>query len=61
VSWEGDGDVNFGLFFTAWDRLLGTFHASSQPPAVGDIGLRDDPGYPQGYWAQLALPFARGR
>jgi fatty-acid desaturase/sterol desaturase/sphingolipid hydroxylase (fatty acid hydroxylase superfamily) len=60
VSWKGEGDVNFGLFFTAWDRLLGTFRASSQqPPAAGDIGLQDDPGYPQRYWAQLALPFRK--
>lgn len=58
VSWKDEGDVNFGLFFTMWDRLLGTFRASSQQlPAAGDIGLQDEPCYPQCYWAQLALPF----
>jgi sterol desaturase/sphingolipid hydroxylase (fatty acid hydroxylase superfamily) len=64
ASWKDEGDVNFGLFLTMWDRLLGTFRASSQQlPAAGDIGLQDEPCYPQCYWAQLALPFrtsARG-
>jgi fatty-acid desaturase/sterol desaturase/sphingolipid hydroxylase (fatty acid hydroxylase superfamily) len=61
VSWKGEGDVNFGLFFTAWDRLLGTFRVSSQrAPAAGDIGLQDESCFPQRYWAQLALPFALG-
>ncbi len=37
VNWAGEGDVNFGLFFTVWDRLLGTFqlpHAASRPSAT---------------------------
>jgi sterol desaturase/sphingolipid hydroxylase (fatty acid hydroxylase superfamily) len=62
VNWAGEGDVNFGLFFTFWDRALGTFRASSQrAPAAGDIGLQDQPSYPQRYWDQLTLPFARTR
>ena len=62
VNWAGEGDVNFGLFFTIWDRALGTFRVSSQrPPGPGDIGLQDQPCYPQRYWAQLALPFVRTR
>jgi sterol desaturase/sphingolipid hydroxylase (fatty acid hydroxylase superfamily) len=62
VNWAGEGDVNFGLFFTFWDRALGTFRASSQrAPAAGDIGVQDQPCYPQRYWDQLALPFARTR
>jgi sterol desaturase/sphingolipid hydroxylase (fatty acid hydroxylase superfamily) len=60
VSWKGEGDVNFGLFLTVWDRLLGTFRASSRhAPAAGDIGLQDEPSYPQRYWVQLALPFRK--
>jgi len=62
VNWAGQGDVNFGLFFTFWDRALGTFRASSQrAPAAGDIGVQDQPCYPQRYWQQLTLPFARTR
>src|ERR1700730_11776712 len=62
VNWAGEGDVNFGLFFTFWDRALGKFRASSQrAPAAGDIGLQDQPSYPQRYWDQLTLPFARTR
>jgi sterol desaturase/sphingolipid hydroxylase (fatty acid hydroxylase superfamily) len=60
VNWNGQGDVNFGLFFTIWDRAFGTFRPESEhAPTVGDIGIQDQPGYPQGYLAQLALPFVR--
>lgn len=62
VNWAGEGDVNFGLFFTVWDRLLGTFRlASDRPPSVGDIGIEDQPNYPQRYLHQLALPFMTNR
>jgi sterol desaturase/sphingolipid hydroxylase (fatty acid hydroxylase superfamily) len=58
VNWPGEGDVNFGLFFTIWDRALGTFRrASNRLPTAGDIGVDGEPRYPQGYLAQLALPF----
>jgi sterol desaturase/sphingolipid hydroxylase (fatty acid hydroxylase superfamily) len=62
VNWSGEGDVNFGVFFTLWDRALGTFRLSSErAPLAGDIGVQDQPCYPQNYCAQLALPFARTR
>jgi sterol desaturase/sphingolipid hydroxylase (fatty acid hydroxylase superfamily) len=58
VNWAGEGDVNFGLFLTVWDRLLGTFRpGSKRAPAAGDIGVHDQPSYPQKYLTQLALPF----
>jgi sterol desaturase/sphingolipid hydroxylase (fatty acid hydroxylase superfamily) len=58
VNWEGEGDVNFGLFFTIWDRVLGTLRLTSdRPPVAGDIGVEHQPNYPQRYLAQLALPF----
>jgi sterol desaturase/sphingolipid hydroxylase (fatty acid hydroxylase superfamily) len=60
VNWAGQGDVNFGLFFTLWDRLLGTFRLSSQrQPGASDIGIQDCPQFPQVYARQLALPFKR--
>jgi sterol desaturase/sphingolipid hydroxylase (fatty acid hydroxylase superfamily) len=54
------GDVNFGLFTTAWDHLLGTFRydarqAPRQPDAVGLSPAIA----PRRYWAQLAAPFRR--
>jgi sterol desaturase/sphingolipid hydroxylase (fatty acid hydroxylase superfamily) len=53
VNWAGEGDFNFGLFFTFWDRALGTFRPSSERmPVAGDIGVQDRPGYSQRNWAQ---------
>jgi sterol desaturase/sphingolipid hydroxylase (fatty acid hydroxylase superfamily) len=59
VNWAGKGDVNFGLFLTVWDRALGTFRSiSERTPIAGDIGIQDQPCYPQHYCTQLAMPFA---
>jgi sterol desaturase/sphingolipid hydroxylase (fatty acid hydroxylase superfamily) len=59
-TWAGEGDVNFGLFFTLWDRLLGT--AAWEPEhrfTSDDIGIGKQPNYPVGYGAQLLAPFRR--
>jgi sterol desaturase/sphingolipid hydroxylase (fatty acid hydroxylase superfamily) len=62
VNWHGQGDVNFGLFFTVWDRALGTFRPTSErAPMAGDIGVQDQPCYPQRYLSQLVLPFVGTR
>ena len=58
----GVGDVNFGLFTTIWDRLLGT--AFDDPAArfgPGDFGIGDRPDYPRSYGAQLLEPFRAAR
>jgi sterol desaturase/sphingolipid hydroxylase (fatty acid hydroxylase superfamily) len=58
VNWAGEGDVNFGLFFTVWDRMLRTFKLPSEhKPHSGDIGIQDCPHYPQVYTTQLKAPF----
>lgn len=58
VTWAGEGDVNFGLFFNIWDKLLGSFRLESpRAPVAGDIGIQDRPHFPQGYTDQLMLPF----
>lgn len=58
LRWAGVGDVNFGLFTTIWDRLLGT---AVWDPAKrftsADIGIAKRPGFPVGYLDQLADPF----
>ncbi len=57
VNWGTEGDCNFGLFLTVWDRLLGTFHA--QPPrpiTAGDMGIDEVPEFPKSYWEQLLFP-----
>jgi len=62
VNWPGQGDVNFGLFLTAWDRILGTFRAAAErPPIAGDIGVEHESNYSQNYLTQLVLPFVPKR
>lgn len=54
------GDVNFGLFTTLWDRLLGTaMYDAGRRIGRGDVGIGDRPDYPVGYAAQLVEPFRR--
>jgi sterol desaturase/sphingolipid hydroxylase (fatty acid hydroxylase superfamily) len=59
---DGDGDVNFGLFTTIWDRLLGTLQAPDAvvPRETAQIGVQGEPDFPQGYLAQLRYPFSAG-
>ncbi|MGH8804865.1 MAG: sterol desaturase family protein [Polaromonas sp.] len=60
-KWAGIGDVNFGLFTTLWDQLLGTavFEPSARF-APGDFGIGKRPDYPQAYLDQLMEPFRPG-
>lgn len=58
VNWGKEGDVNFGLFFTVWDRLLGTLQLEPpRPIKAGDMGIDDAPRFPTGYVEQLMFPF----
>src|SRR5262245_31944556 len=60
VNWAGDGDVNFGLFLTVWDRMLGTFRpGSGRSPRGGGIGSHECTDFPQRYARQLKIPFER--
>jgi sterol desaturase/sphingolipid hydroxylase (fatty acid hydroxylase superfamily) len=62
LRWPGVGDVNFGLFTTLWDRLLGT--AAWDPHkrfGSADLGIDKRPDFPVGYIAQLADPFRSHR
>ncbi|WP_423204148.1 sterol desaturase family protein [Pseudomonas kribbensis] len=52
------GDVNFGLFFTLWDWLLGTgFYTEHYRIGEGDLGIGSRPDFPRDYVAQLLDPF----
>ncbi|WP_312936374.1 sterol desaturase family protein, partial [Pseudomonas sp.] len=54
------GDVNFGLFLTVWDRLLGTWYShDADALADADLGIGSQPYYPRDYLAQLLAPFRR--
>ncbi|WP_394559597.1 sterol desaturase family protein [Aquipseudomonas alcaligenes] len=54
------GDVNFALFFSIWDRLLGTaFYLPHYRVGSDDLGIGSRPDYPHEYLAQLAEPFRR--
>lgn len=56
---QTDGDVNFGLFTSLWDHLLGTFRAGCDTPTAGEIGVFGQRDYPRGYLRQLVEPFRR--
>jgi sterol desaturase/sphingolipid hydroxylase (fatty acid hydroxylase superfamily) len=52
------GDVNFGLFLTVWDLLLGTaFDGRGYRLRSEDLGIGSRPDYPDAYLAQLVEPF----
>lgn len=52
------GNVNFGLFTTIWDHLLGTAVFDDQRRfASRDLGIEERPDYPSGYVRQLVEPF----
>ncbi len=53
------GDVNFGLFTTVVDHLLGTFHYEDRGPRFTseELGIGARPNYPSSYVAQLVEPF----
>lgn len=55
------GDVNFGLFTTLWDRLLGTLQppGAPAPRTSAELGVEGEPRLPQRYLAQLAYPFRK--
>jgi sterol desaturase/sphingolipid hydroxylase (fatty acid hydroxylase superfamily) len=57
VNWGTEGDCNFGLFLTIWDRLLGTFQESpSRPITAADLGVDELPNFPKSYVEQFLLP-----
>ncbi len=56
---QTDGDVNFGLFTSLLDHLLGTFRSGADTPRAGQIGVSGRSDYPRDYLRQLAEPFRR--
>ena len=58
VNWGKEGDCNFGLFFTWWDRVLGTFQLEpSRTITAADMGIDEVPDFPKSYVEQLIFPF----
>lgn len=53
------GDVNFGLFLSVWDHLIGTayYEQRTQPLVDADVGIGGEPNYPTDYLEQLKRPF----
>lgn len=53
-----EGDVNFGLFTSLTDRLLGTcYFDKNRTISSKDIGIATQPNYPIDYASQLIEPF----
>ena len=62
LNTEEEGDVNFGLFTTLTDRLLGTAYFDSERTiGTKDLGIASTPNYPADYWQQLMQPFRRDK
>ncbi len=59
VNWGTEGDCNFGLFLTVWDKLLGTFNPNpSRPITENDMGLDEVPNFPRhSFLEQMIFPF----
>ena len=58
INKADEGDVNFGLFLTLWDRLLGTaYFDETRIFASSDLGIENERDYPSSYIAQLIKPF----
>ena len=53
---QADYDKNFGVMFTVWDRLFGTY---SRPRAWAEVGLRNVD-QPRTLWQALTLPWRLG-
>ncbi|MGQ0674200.1 MAG: sterol desaturase family protein [Hyphomicrobium sp.] len=58
VNWGKEGDCNFGLFLTLWDRMLGTYQPDA-PRSIRahDMGIDDVPAFPKSFVGQLIFPF----
>lgn len=54
------GDVNFALFFSFFDHLLGNAYDSPLRLSSDQIGL-DDRSYPKNWLGQMGAPFRRSR
>lgn len=50
-------NCNFGAIVSIWDRAFGTFYLPVKRRVVTDVALEEMPGFPNGYFAQLAAPF----
>lgn len=58
VNWGTEGDCNFGLLLSVWDRMIGTFKPTPpRPISAADMGIDELPNFPKGYIEQLLLPF----
>lgn len=58
---SANGNFNFSLFTNLYDHLAGTFHyrRGAAPRSSDEIGIGDQPDYPQAYVAQLVEPFRK--
>jgi sterol desaturase/sphingolipid hydroxylase (fatty acid hydroxylase superfamily) len=58
VNWGTEGDCNFGLLLTCWDKMLGTFHEKPpRPITANDMGVDELPHFPTSFVEQMVLPF----
>ncbi len=60
-NWSGQGDINFGLYFNFWDRMLGTFRTEGGDKIrAGEVGVTDDgKDHSTHYWKEMLRPFRK--
>jgi sterol desaturase/sphingolipid hydroxylase (fatty acid hydroxylase superfamily) len=57
VNWGTEGDCNFGLLLTVWDKLMGTYKDKpSRAITAADLGVDEIPNFPKSYVEQFFLP-----
>ncbi len=57
VNWGTEGDCNFGLLLTVWDKLMGTYQDKPQREITAkDMGVDELPNFPKSYVEQFLLP-----
>jgi sterol desaturase/sphingolipid hydroxylase (fatty acid hydroxylase superfamily) len=60
-NWQGQGDINFGLFLNIWDRMLGTFRIEGGDKIrAGEVGVSDGRDHRTHYLNEMIRPFRKG-
>ncbi|HML27808.1 MAG TPA: sterol desaturase family protein [Hyphomicrobium sp.] len=58
VNWGTEGDCNFGMLLSVWDRLFGTYAEKlSREVTSKDLGVDELPNFPKSLWEQMILPW----
>lgn len=57
-----DAQVNYGAWLTVWDYLFRTAYNNplmNKTEHIGEIGIKEAPGFPRTYFKQMLYPFSK--